>query len=124
MSYVYKNPEKLGYEKVRLTKSEIEELDIPSNWKIHQDFYKSKNAIVIHRYDSLAVKILNTILLPVIFSINAVKVMLKLIAEISEEYYRMIFAKKTGNFFVDRRYLDKKDREGIDKVLFRQGLKK
>jgi hypothetical protein len=97
--YIYKNPLENGYKQFKLTRKQHNELFKfrKLKWTDKYEYYYNDKNILIHKFASISVIILVTVLFP----INLLLYGLKDINEIIEEYKKMYNQKKYGSFVSD-----------------------
>lgn len=98
-TYIYKDPLESGYKKFSLTRKQHNEL-FPyrqTSWVNKYEYYWDTNGIILHRYDSQLMVIVNTLFFPFVVIYGGLGNWGKII----EEYKKLFNQKKYGNFVSD-----------------------
>lgn len=98
--YMYKNPIKQGYTRVKLTKQQHIEIFGRYSGNARYEYYENNDSYVLQIFEVWYTKLANIIAYPLILLFNGIGQF----NELNKEVYQMLFQKKTGHFVSDIRW--------------------
>lgn len=111
MSYLYKNPIKNGYIKVK--KARYKELIKDYKWYRKYEVYENKDCYLIHTFEPFYIILLNISFFPLYLIMYGLSDAL----DIFKDIYDCLFQKKTGTFLSETIWKNKLKQNNINETL-------